>query len=123
MLSVTKKFGFCYGHNLPDYEGKCRINHGHNSEVEVEFADIGQPAYPGMIIDFNDIKSVVGPIIEELDHKTLNNAMPQEYQPPTAENICKYLVEQIQLTPIGEGLVRVRITETPTSWAEWKEYV
>jgi 6-pyruvoyltetrahydropterin/6-carboxytetrahydropterin synthase len=123
MLTVTKRFEFCYGHHLPNYNGKCKNDHGHNSVVEVEFVQDHESEscnpYPGMVADFNDIKRAVLPIIDSLDHQTLNTAMPPEYQPPTAENIVKFLRDEIKVsTPLT--LIRIRVTETPNSWAEWR---
>lgn len=123
MLTVTKKFSFCYGHRLPAYQGKCVNYHGHNSEVEVEFTNhLEMPKeYPGMIADFSKIKKIVGDILEQLDHKDLNAIKDFVAPPPTAENITVWLVDKIKQTPLGPGLVRVRMTETPTSWAEWRK--
>ena len=36
MYKVTKRMTFCYGHRLMDYQGKCRVPHGHNGGVEFE---------------------------------------------------------------------------------------
>lgn len=140
MLTVTKRFEFCYGHYLPSYSGKCRNMHGHNSVVEVEIAKSppGSAVYNGMIMDFSDIKGIAGGIIDELDHRCLNeheqfiqfcqsnsiqflskeSGWNQPTVIPTAEIICQYLVYRIrQEIP---GLVRLRVTETSDSWAEWK---
>lgn len=144
MLTVTKRFEFCYAHNLPKYAGKCSSVHGHNSTVEVTFEKpYNHVSYPGMVIDFSDIKKFVKPIIDSLDHKFLNkdvypfteaamymceapDTLPEEELKkiqhevtPTAENIATFIVTEIQKTPIGEGLVRVRVYETPDNWAEW----
>lgn len=148
MLTVTKVFDFCYGHYLPGYDGKCANFHGHNSVVEVEimsfrFLDKNEERYPGMVMDFSKIKETVKPIIDELDHQFINKhkgfleycerklnldhetLYPESIRSglvektPTAELICCYLVEKIrEKIP---GLVRLRITETSTSWAEWRE--
>ena len=137
-LSVTKMFKFCYAHNLPDYVGKCRNIHGHNSNVEVEVArSEDQPiiqyhshtdklhsdeTYPGMVIYFKDLKKIVDPILEELDHQNLNRVFEAgSFMPPTAENITQYIVQCINsLLPKGVVLVRVRVSETDDSYAEWK---
>lgn len=141
MITVTKKFEFCYGHFLPSYDGKCRNMHGHNSVVEVEvgpsYATIEDSTrYNGMIMDFGELKEKAGPIIDDLDHKCLNdhedfrhfcmsagdpgdNRRTMRSCVPTAENICAYLVNR--LLPLLPGLVRVRVTETPNSWAEWRK--
>lgn len=119
MISVCKKFSFCYGHRLPEYEGKCSRFHGHNSEVEVEVTrNSGEPSYPTMVIDFGELKELVNPILEKLDHFDLTEFFQG---PPTAETICRYIANAILSgLPKGVQLVRVKVTETPTSWAEWK---
>lgn len=128
MLSITKKFSFCYGHRLPEYNGKCRNYHGHNSNVEVEVVRIGPLAvmvhgddYPGMVMDFSELKKTVEPIIEELDHKLLNEVLPKMYLPPTAEHISLWMWRQIILRlPVNYRLVRLRVSETDDSFAELK---
>ena len=141
MLTVTKVFNFCYGHRLPDYEGKCRNYHGHNSRVEAEFAATSlKDGFPGMIVDFSVLKKEVGKIIDQLDHKDLNEYLPlqtffatdaidpqtqKHFSPrpviPTAEVICQFLVNEI-INKLPElDLVRLRVSETDDSWAEWKE--
>lgn len=118
VMTVTKRFNFCYAHWLPGYNGPCVNLHGHNSEVEVEFAqNMEMPlAYADMVADFRDIKRIVGPIIAKLDHQELN----QFFAVPTAEAITNWIVQKIQQTPLGIGLVRVRVSETPDSHAEWR---
>jgi 6-pyruvoyltetrahydropterin/6-carboxytetrahydropterin synthase len=121
MITVTKEFQICYGHSLPGYDGLCKNQHGHNSTIQVEFGpshDFDEEIYPTMVIDFADIKKYVGPFIEELDHRNLNDIF--EY--PTAETIVDYLVTNIQkYVPFGHRLLRLRLYETPTSYAEWRK--
>ncbi len=119
-LTVTKKFSFCYAHWLQNYPGKCAAMHGHNAELEVEVGyDPDREVFEGMIIDFGTIKEVVNPIIEQLDHHLLNDALP--YAPPTCENLIQWLWRQITSDPrIGDSLVRLKLTETPTSWVEMR---
>ena len=132
MLTVTKKFSFCYGHRLPEYKGKCVNYHGHNSEVEVEVGGEDEDSYPTMVIDFSKLKAIVNALLVELDHNDLTSffdypedeADPQCNMvkvPPTAETICRWLRRQIECQlPKGCILVRLRVSETPDSWAEWK---
>jgi 6-pyruvoyltetrahydropterin/6-carboxytetrahydropterin synthase len=126
MLTITKRFDFAYGHNLPGYNGACVRQHGHNAGVEVEVALKGTPpanTYPGMIIDFKDLKEAVNKILDEFDHRYLND-LPDFMvnRTPTAENITNILAYKIQiaLDPFKVILVRLRVSETPDSWAEWK---
>lgn len=121
MVTVTKRFSFCYGHHLPDYNGKCANVHGHNAELEVEVAGCAGD-YPSMVMDFNALKATVNPVLEKLDHKDLNVVLPGWSQPPTAENMVVYIAGEIaQNLPRGVDLLRVSVSETPTSWAHWRK--
>jgi len=121
-ITVTKKFNFCYAHHLPEYDGVCNRHHGHNSVVEVEFTnEYGQlpRPYPGMVVDFKDIKKIVGPIIDQLDHRYLNDILDPFN--PTAETIADWIAGRIMETPLGPGLIRVQVSETDDSFATWRK--
>lgn len=116
--TATKRFSFCYGHYLPDYDGPCCQRHGHNSEVEVEFEPTDFEAYQEMVIDFKRIKTHVKPLIDALDHKDMNHF----FDIPTAEALVHYLVDTIQKhVPFGDKLIRLRLYETPDSYIEWRK--
>ena len=133
MYSVTKRIEFCYGHRLLDYDGICRHPHGHNAVAEIEVRTSALDSR-NMVCDFSDIKRVVkGWIDRDLDHKMLLRrddplvkALQQLGEPvyicesnPTAEHIAKIIYQHAA----GEGLpvVRVKLWETPTSFAEYAE--
>jgi 6-pyruvoyltetrahydropterin/6-carboxytetrahydropterin synthase len=133
MYSVTKRIEFCYGHRLLDYDGICKHPHGHNGLVEVEVRS-GQLDKRSMVCDFSDIKRVVkGWIDRDLDHKMLLRkddplvkALQQLGEPvyicesnPTAEHIAKIIYQHA--TSEGLPVVRVKLWETPTSFAEYSE--
>ncbi len=113
LLEATKEFEFCAAHHLPEHP-KCGKVHGHNYRVLVTFrASSGAD----MVIDFGDIKRHVGPIIEELDHGNLNDALPY----PTAENIAKLIWERIKTDTgipslMSERLWNITIYETPNCY-------
>jgi 6-pyruvoyl-tetrahydropterin synthase len=78
--------------------------------------------YEGMVIDFGLLKKVVeDTFLSEADHKYLNDVYGFDADtPPTAENTVGVVVAILE--PIfGAGLVRVRMYETPNSFAEWKK--
>jgi len=121
MLSITKRFEFCYGHHLPEYNGKCRNVHGHGSFLEVELISTETTrklnTYNGMILDFSDLKRLVNEtVVNKLDHRYLNDFIPI----PTAENIMEWVVTELQ-NVFGHSLIRVRMSETPDSWVEWRK--
>ena len=122
MITVTKRFEISYGHRLPNYPGDCARQHGHNAIIEIELkgatGETHLPIpYDGMIIDFKDIKKYMGPIIGKLDHAYINDILLS----PTCENMTDWIVQQIKKTELKKMLVRVKVTETSDSWAEWRK--
>ena len=124
MLSICKRFEFCYGHFLPFHEGKCKVQHGHNAILEVEVtADICEVGPErGMVTDFSALKAVVeSKVVDVLDHKFLNSLFPTAgiSENPTVENILIWCVQTLR-TVFEDNLSRVRLYETPDSYAEWR---
>ncbi|OHD13014.1 MAG: hypothetical protein A2Z96_01245 [Spirochaetes bacterium GWB1_48_6] len=132
MLSICKKFEFCYGHHLPHHEGKCFLHHGHNAILEIEVSGSDQlnetGSEAGMIIDFSRLKEIVKlEIIDKFDHQNLNDF----FKNPTAETIVMWIKDQLMLkvdtfSDCGcyqTCLKRVRFYETPDSYAEWKKEI
>ena len=89
MYTVTKRIEVSGAHflNLP-YDSKCRTLHGHNWIVTVTCQRENLNA-EGMVIDFVKIKEIV----RQLDHVNINDFL--EGLNPTAENIARWLCEQI----------------------------
>ncbi len=115
MLTVTKRFEFDYAHKLPNYDGNCANLHGHRGVIEVTVR--GCPLNykkTGMVIDFKDLKRIIKPLIEQLDHQYLNNLIEN----PTAENILLWFLEETKKTELGYHISRIRVYETPDSWVE-----
>ena len=133
MYFVTKRIDFCYGHRLLDYDGICKHPHGHNAVVEVDVRT-DRLDNRNMVADFSDIKRVVkGWIDRELDHKMILRHDDPLVKPlealgepiykiesnPTVERIAKLIFDQSRLE--GLDVVAVRVWETPTSVAEYRD--
>jgi len=133
MYSVTKRIDFCYGHRLLDYDGVCKHPHGHNAKVEIEVRT-GSLDNRNMVCDFSDIKRIVkGWIDRALDHKMLLRHDDPLVKPlkelgepvficdsnPTVEHIAQLIYRHA--TSEGLPVVRVKVWETPTSYAEYGE--
>ncbi len=91
---------------MPRHEGKCRELHGHSYEVVIS---VERPVdeNSGMIIDFSDLKQIVGrEVIGKLDHRCVNDLIDN----PTAENMADWIWRR--LTPELPGLVEVELCET-----------
>lgn len=114
-MKIGREYTFSAAHNLPLVPGdhKCRAMHGHNYRVEVILS--GKLLWNGFVIDFADIDSVVSPILNRLDHKTLNDV--EGLVNPTAENLAIYLRDEIS-SVLKDLCVTVRVWENDRSWAE-----
>ncbi len=116
--SVCKIFSFDAAHSLPNYPGKCSNLHGHTWKLEVEF--FGKvDERTGMVVDFVGLKSLVSSkVIERLDHTLLNTTIKN----PTCENLLSWIWEQLSEVQLVEEakLLRLRLWETPDSYAELK---
>jgi len=63
------------------------------------------------VVDFGDIKAVVDPVIQRLDHHYLNEVAGLEN--PTSESLALWLWEEIK--PHLSILCRILVSETCTS--------
>jgi 6-pyruvoyltetrahydropterin/6-carboxytetrahydropterin synthase len=139
-IRITKEFNFEMAHALYGYDGPCKNIHGHSYKLSVTVK--GSPIVDnlnvkhGMVMDFNEIKGIVKPIVEKLDHSTILNAnsphkaLAKEnilfqklvlvnYQ-PTCENMLIDIANQIiEKLPSVVKLHHLKLQETATSYAEW----
>ena len=133
MYLVTKRIEFCYGHRLLDYDGICKHPHGHNAIVEVDVRT-DRLDQRNMVADFSDIKKVVkGWIDRELDHQMILRHDDPLVKPlellgepiykldsnPTVERIAKLIFDKSREQ--GVDVVAIRVWETPTSFATYRE--
>ena len=122
-ISVAKIFKFDAAHFLPEHKGKCADIHGHTYRLEVTVARtegdvVASGSSAGMVLDFGDLKEIVQrEIIEKVDHKMLNDVLPFR---TTAENMVVYFYEVLeqQLALLGVEVLKLKVWETQTSYAE-----
>lgn len=110
--TIFKELTFDAAHFLPNVpEGhKCRNIHGHTYRLKVYIT--GQiDEHTGWVADFAELKKSVKSVVEEVDHKLLNNI--EGLDNPTCELLAKWLWEKIK--PLVAGLKRIELHETPTS--------
>lgn len=127
MITVTKQFDFCYAHRLIGHP-KCGQLHGHNGILEVEITGFVDDD-TGMIIDFAKLKKIINSeVISRWDHSYLND-LPEFLDqacntPPTAENMVRiaqmFINSYLKLHDNKIKLMRIRVYETSTNWAEWR---
>ena len=125
MFEVTVEDTFAAGHYLRNYKGKCENPHGHNYRVRVTLAgrELDQA---GLLLDFKNLREVMKPVIDRLDHQMINELEPFTTLNPSAENLAKYFYDETngRLRQVTSGRVFVKdvtIFETDTTTAKYSE--
>jgi 6-pyruvoyltetrahydropterin/6-carboxytetrahydropterin synthase len=122
MFEVSVEQTFAAGHALRNYHGKCENVHGHNYKVRITVTGEELDS-TGLLVDFVDVKRLMGGAIEYLDHRFINDLPPFDVINPSAENIAKYFYDRVSGGLNGGGAVRVskvKVWETETSSAVYK---
>jgi 6-pyruvoyltetrahydropterin/6-carboxytetrahydropterin synthase len=106
---IIKTFRFEAAHALPNVppEHKCSRLHGHSYRVDIHLAGEVDPRL-GWVMDYGDLKALVGPILDELDHRDLGKVPGLDNS--TSENLGKYLWDRIK--PKLAGLTRIVVWES-----------
>ncbi|MEH1016862.1 6-carboxytetrahydropterin synthase [Micromonospora sp. CPCC 206060] len=119
---IGKMFKFDGAHHLGGLpEGhKCGRLHGHGYTVEVTLAST-RLAGPGFVVDFAKLDPLKRHLDGEFDHRLLNDVIDVE---PTSENLARLLFDWcVTHLPLPDGafVEAVRVRETATSWAEYRQ--
>jgi len=111
---------FSAAHRLENFYGKCEALHGHNWKVEV-FLQGRELDDAGLLMDFGVVKARVNEVLEEIDHKYLNELPAFKEQNPSSENLARYLFERLAavLNRSGAQVSRVNVWESDTSCASY----
>jgi len=113
-ISVTKIFKFEMAHQLGScYSSECLQIHGHSYKLEVSFA--GPLNKDGMVMDFKELKEIVQPIVDRLDHNFLTT---ENYGcNPTAENMARNIFNEIREK--CTLITCIRLWETDTCFVDF----
>ena len=121
MFEVTIEETFAAGHALRNYRGKCENVHGHNYRAEVTLRGAELDAI-GLLVDFVELKKVVHAVLDRMDHQWLNDLPPFDTLNPSAENMAKYIYDEVRAglkTKEGVRVASVRLWETDTASAAY----
>jgi 6-pyruvoyltetrahydropterin/6-carboxytetrahydropterin synthase len=123
MFEVAVEQGFASAHALRNYKGRCENTHGHNWRVEV-LIEGERLDETGLLVDFIDVKKLMGGIIDRIDHQFLNEIPPFDVVNPSAENIAEYFYQQMQAglsdTPVAVRISAVKVWETDIQSATYR---
>ena len=119
MYELTVETDFAAAHHLVGHKGLCENLHGHNWKVDVTVKSTILNNL-GMVIDFKDLKEMVGEIMESFDHKFLNEIKPFDSINPTTENLSRVICEQLaQALPEPVQVASIRVWESPRACATY----
>jgi 6-pyruvoyltetrahydropterin/6-carboxytetrahydropterin synthase len=107
MFEVCVKSDFKASHQLRYLNGECERLHGHNWLVEV-VVECNQVDAVGVVIDFEVLKKKLAEVLKPFDHARLNYAPPFDTVNPTAENVARYIHDQLIEYPEIKGSARVK---------------
>jgi 6-pyruvoyltetrahydropterin/6-carboxytetrahydropterin synthase len=136
-ITCTRRLEFDAAHRVMLHESKCKYLHGHRYVIEATFT-ASELDNVGRVIDFGSIKQILGTWIDtHWDHTAILNEKDKKlgevivgetkqeiyYLPynPTAENIGRYLLENVCPDLFKESDIRcvhIRVHETPNCYAD-----
>jgi len=110
-------------HFIDGYAGKCARLHGHNWTVEAVVRGEELDAL-GMLVDFKILKTELKKILDDFDHRYLNELETFARENPTAENLARKIFERLAASEIFNGttkLYAVKVHESPNSCVTYYE--
>lgn len=122
-LTIFIEDSFDSAHWLPHVpdDHKCRRMHGHTYRIRIEFSREMDPVM-GWLVDYGVVKSYWSLIRNRLDHRTLNEVLPN----PTCELIAAHIAEELQakLDALGPArrvtVSRIELRETERCGVVWR---
>jgi 6-pyruvoyl tetrahydropterin synthase/QueD family protein len=85
---VVERFKFEAAHAVI-INGQAEEIHGHTFRLEVA---VEGPLKNGYVMDFLELRAIVGDILKKLDHRNLNSL----FENPTTENIALWIAEEVK---------------------------
>lgn len=143
-MQITTRLEFDAGHRIPSHKSQCRNLHGHRYALEItlsgDIISADDLSENGMVMDFSDVKAIARQsVVDVWDHAFLVykkdlvildflNTLPDHKtvvieSVPTAENLAAEAYRILKANyhdTFGNHLKleRVRLYETPNSWAD-----
>lgn len=143
-MQITTRLEFDAGHRIPSHKSQCRNLHGHRYAMEITLSgniiELEGASDNGMVMDFSDVKAIAKRcVVDQWDHAFLVyqddtavlaflRSLPDHKtvvfnRVPTAENMAAEAFRILQAEyhdTYGTQLKleRVRLYETPNSWAD-----
>lgn len=115
MYDLMVRGHFDAAHALRGYPGECERLHGHTWDVEVVVrgSDLDEI---GIVYDFKTLKEDLEAVLRPLDHAYLNEVPPFDVKNATAENLSRYLFDELSSrVAAGVSVAEVSVWESPVA--------
>jgi 6-pyruvoyltetrahydropterin/6-carboxytetrahydropterin synthase len=121
MYELMVRDSFAAAHSLRHYRGKCERVHGHNYAIEAFFT-ADKLEKNGLAVDFTILKKHLKLVIDDLDHRNLNEDIPFFRKNNTsAENVARYIYDRLKLKAKKARVSKVCVYESDSSMASYYE--
>ena len=107
LFRVKVEEEFSASHQLRNYGGRCEEMHGHNFRVLAEVEGTELDADTGLLIDFKQLRGSLRRILQELDHRHLNEVPAFREVNPSSENLARHIYLSLERALSGSA-VRLR---------------
>ena len=113
---------FAAAHQLAMVAKKCENLHGHNWKVEI-YVSGNDLKEDGLLIDFKEIKKATQKVLDELDHKFINEVAEFTSVNPSSENIARYIFDALSrgLNTDAVKISKVSAWESDSACATYME--
>ena len=110
---------FDAAHFLRDYVGPCARTHGHTWKVQISVKGTQEDLQAnGILVDFKILKKDLKAVLNNFDHRIINDVDPFQQINPTAENLSYYIYNALK---INYSLAWIRVWESPTAYCEYSK--
>ena len=112
---------FSSAHALRHYHGKTEPLHGHNFRVQVVVEGKRLQNKVKYLTDFVTLQKALRAVVKPLDHVNLNEAPPFTKENPSAENLARFIGQELagRWREPGVRLESVTVWEAPDSAARY----
>jgi 6-pyruvoyltetrahydropterin/6-carboxytetrahydropterin synthase len=102
MYRIERRFTAPIGHRLSKHKGRCKNIHGHNFTILVGIKSENLNEND-MVMDFTELKEIVGQYIDMFDHCLLLNKDDKSLAPYLRSTVCERVIE-FPFDPTAERL-------------------
>ncbi|OGR87641.1 MAG: hypothetical protein A3A86_01240 [Elusimicrobia bacterium RIFCSPLOWO2_01_FULL_60_11] len=119
MYEVIIEKKFSSAHFLRNYHGHDEPLHGHNWRVEACFAGTQLVQPEEYLVDFMEVHGILDKIIAKVDYKNINDVAPFNKKNPSAENIARWIYDELAAALPAPKPSRVTVWETDSGAASF----